>query len=150
MPHAVADRVHPHAGERPKIVHKEAKQRSTGRRTELSFFRSRLNRQAAQKTGGGRSRNRQQTVSTANIATADTDFRGDNALRRKFLHQQTDHQYVGDSVHLPQLMKMDLLHANTVDSAFRLGNAVIDCQRVLPSLLADCHSLQNGLDSGQI
>ena len=67
---------------------------------------------------------------TVDVSASDVDGRGDYPLRREFVQQQADAGDVGDGVHRPHLMEMDLGDRSAVHLRLRLRDQCVDGERV--------------------
>ena len=69
-------------------------------------------------------------MGAAHLPAADVDRGDDNFVRRQPVQQQAYSGDVGDGIHSAYLVKVDLLHGNAVNMAFRLGDFLVDGQNV--------------------
>ena len=81
-------------------------------------------------------------------AAAHMDGTADDAVRADLIQQQAHGGDVGDGVHRPHLVEVDLVHGSAVDGAFGFGDDLIDRQHVLLHLVLDGHGRHHGADIG--
>lgn len=56
-------------------------------------------------------------------------------IHLQLIHQYADANHIRHCIHCANFMEMNLLHRHSVGLAFRLGNGLIDTQRVIPHRL---------------
>ena len=73
------------------------------------------------------------------------DGGGNNAIRRDKMHQPADSHHIRHGVHSADLVKMNLLHAASVDMALGLRNQLKNGQCILPDRLGQGKMSENML-----
>lgn len=75
--------------------------------TQLSFYRSSIDRHILENIGGGGSGHRQDTMGTMNLSAAHMDGRGNYLVWVKPLHQQAHRCDIRNSIHRSYFVEVD-------------------------------------------
>lgn len=83
-------------------------QRSAGGGTQLSPHRAAINGNPLKDMGGGRSGNRQDTMSAADLTASHMNRGNHHLLRGQLLHQKTEAHHIGHSIHSAHFMEVNI------------------------------------------
>ena len=109
--------------------------RGSCRGAQFPFDFSAVCRDPAQDPGSRRGRNGENAMGTFDLPASHMDGRSDHLIRRKLMHEHTNRGYVGDGVHSPDFMEMNVCDRNAVDMAFSLCDQLVNAENILSYLL---------------
>ena len=124
-------------------------QRRPGGGAELPGDTAAVDGDALKKLSGCRRGHGEDPVGAADPPTAHMNGAGLHPVGGQLFHQVTDGSHIRQSIQGPHLMKVDLLHGDPVDLAFRCGDIAVDLTCLLRRPLGQIEMGDHMVDGGR-